>query len=71
VFRVKLFALTGPAGTTLVDVTDTDVTGLDPATGKTRWNIDLPRQTTIDGIATVGDGIVMQISDNIYAIGGH
>ena len=71
VFRVKLFTLTGPAGTTLVDVAATDVTGLDPATGKARWNIELPKQTTTDGIATVGNGLVMQISDNIYAIGGH
>jgi len=71
VFRVKLLTPSGPKGTTLVDIAGTAVTGLDPATGKTRWNIDLPRQSTIDGIATAGNGIVMQISDNIYAIGGH
>lgn len=70
----ELFALTGPAGPTLVEVVGSSnpgeqVTGIDPATGRARWSFTLPDQTVIDGIVTAGDGLVMQISDLAYTPG--
>lgn len=71
VFRDKLFALSGRAGSALAVLHGSDVTGFDPVTGASRWEVALPGQTVVDGDIAAGGGLLVQASGLRYAFEGH
>jgi hypothetical protein len=68
---VDLYSVTGPTGRVLIVPEGQTLLGFDAATGAQQWQIELPADSNIDGVATAAGGLVLQISQTNYAIEGH
>jgi outer membrane protein assembly factor BamB len=71
ILATRLYTLQSVAGPVLVLVQAHTLTGLDPQSGAHEWQVTLPADTTMDGLATAAGGLVVQLSGAIYAIQGH
>jgi len=66
-----LLALDGPTGRVLVVEAGQQLFAYDATTGAAEWQLQLPADASIDGVASAYGGLVMQVSQTTYAIEGH
>ena len=66
-----LLALTSPTGPVFVIELGHEFIGYDARTGAREWDLELPPDTGVDGVAAISGGLLIQASGAQYFIQGH
>ena len=67
----QLFTVPSPGGPLVIVLDRLNLTAYAATTGQEDWTLSLPSNYLVDGVTTVGSGLVVQTSNSQYQLGGH
>jgi outer membrane protein assembly factor BamB len=69
--NAQLLVVQGAAGADLVVENGGELAAFSATDGESAWTVALPASTAVDGIVATDGGLVVQVSGDQYAVGGH